>query len=132
MREIKAHLEELYGLRVSSALISRSTDALLDEVCRLKNRAQDRMYPIVIFNALRVKILYADSRMVNNTPACIALDVIRDRYSDAQPVGVERYCAAAQSANCTAGQKLPKAIPSPMISVQARTGPTTATTKISP
>jgi transposase-like protein len=37
-------------------LISRVTDAVLDEVREWQSRALDRMYPIVIFDALRVKI----------------------------------------------------------------------------
>jgi len=68
VRDIQAHLEELYGLRVSSDLISRVTDAVLDEVREWQHRALDRMYPIVIFDALRVKIRDADSRMVKSEP----------------------------------------------------------------
>jgi transposase-like protein len=67
--EIQAHLEDLYGLRVSPDLISRVTDAVLDEVREWQHRALDRMYPIVIFDALRVKIRDADSRMVKIEPA---------------------------------------------------------------
>lgn len=68
MRDIQAHPEELFGLRVSPDLISRVTDAGLDEVREWQNRALDRMYPIVIFDALRVKIRDADSRMVKTRP----------------------------------------------------------------
>lgn len=50
VRDIQAHLEELYGLRVSPDLISRVTDAVLDEVREWQHRALDRMYPIVIFD----------------------------------------------------------------------------------
>ncbi|PUB09955.1 mutator family transposase [Yoonia sediminilitoris] len=60
VRDIRAHLEEVYGLKVSPDLISRVTDAVLDEVREWQSRALDRMYPIVIFDALRVKI--RDSR----------------------------------------------------------------------
>ena len=66
VRDIQAHLEEIYGLRVSPDLISRVTDAVLEEVRDWQHRALDRMYPIVIFDALRVKIRDADSRMVRN------------------------------------------------------------------
>ena len=62
VRDIQAHLEELYCLRVSPDLISRVTDAVLDEVREWQHRALDRMYPIVIFDALRVKIRDADTR----------------------------------------------------------------------
>ena len=66
VRDIRAHLEDVYGLQVSPDLISRVTDAVLDEVREWQSRALDRMYPIVIFDALRVKIRDADSRMVKN------------------------------------------------------------------
>ena len=79
MRDIQAHLEELYGLRVSPDLISRVTDAVLGEVRAWQHRTLDRMYPIVIFDALRVKIRDADSRMVKNKAVYIALGVSRDR-----------------------------------------------------
>lgn len=78
MRDIQAHLEDLYGLRVSPDLISRVTDAVLDEVRDWQHRALDRMYPIVIFDALRVKIRDADSRMVKNKAVYIALGVTRE------------------------------------------------------
>lgn len=55
VRDIQAHLEDLYGLRVSADLISRVTDAVLDEVREWQHRALDRMYPIVIFDALRIE-----------------------------------------------------------------------------
>lgn len=69
VRDIQAHLLDLYGLKVSPDLISRVTDAVLDEVREWQSRALDRMYPIVIFDALRVKIRDADSRMVRNEPS---------------------------------------------------------------
>ncbi len=78
VRDIRAHLEEVYGLQVSPDLISRVTDAVLDEVRDWQSRALDRMYPIVIFDALRVKIRDADSRLVKNKAVYVALGVTRD------------------------------------------------------
>lgn len=78
VRDIRAHLEEVYGLKVSPDLISRVTDAVLDEVREWQSRALDRMYPIVIFDALRVKIRDADSRMVKNKAVYVALGVSRE------------------------------------------------------
>ena len=46
-RDIRAHLEEVYGLRVSADLISRVTDAVLEEVSDWQNRALEPVYPIV-------------------------------------------------------------------------------------
>ena len=66
VRDIRGHLEELYGLEVSPDLISRVTDAVLDEVKEWRSRALDTVYPVVIFDALRVKIRDKDSRIVKN------------------------------------------------------------------
>lgn len=77
VRDIEAHLLDIYGLKVSPDLISRVTDAVLDEVREWQSRALDRMYPIVIFDALRGKIRDADSRMVKNRAAYVALGVTR-------------------------------------------------------
>jgi putative transposase len=54
VRDIRGHLEELYGLEVSPDLISRVTDAVLDEVKEWRARALDAVYPVVIFDAARV------------------------------------------------------------------------------
>jgi len=78
VRDIRAHLEDVYGLQVSPDLISRVTDAVLDEVREWQSRALERMYPIVIFDALRVKIRNTDNRMVKNKAVYVALGVSRD------------------------------------------------------
>ena len=69
-RDIRAHLEEVYGLKVSADLISRVTDAVLEEVSDWQNRALEPMYPIVFLDALRVKI-----RQVKNKDVYVALGV---------------------------------------------------------
>ena len=56
VREIRGHLEELYGIDVSPDLISTVTDAVLETVTEWRNRALDPCYPIVFFDAIRVKI----------------------------------------------------------------------------
>ena len=47
IREIQGHLKELYGTEVSPDLISRVTDAVLDEVKGWQNRPPDPVWPIV-------------------------------------------------------------------------------------
>jgi len=56
VREIQAHLKEMYGTEVSPDLISRVTDAVLEEVKEWQNRPLEALYPIVFFDALRVKV----------------------------------------------------------------------------
>jgi putative transposase len=71
VREIQGHLTELYGIDVSPDLISRVTDAVLDEVREWQNRPLDPVYPIVFFDALRVKI--RDEGLVKNKAVYVAL-----------------------------------------------------------
>ena len=78
VRDIRSHLEELYGLEVSPDLISRVTDAVLDEVKEWRSRALDAVYPVVIFDALRVKIRDKDSRIVKNKAVYLALGITGD------------------------------------------------------
>jgi hypothetical protein len=56
VREIRGHLEELYGIDVSPDLISAVTDTVLEEVAEWQNRALDARFPLVFFDAIRVKI----------------------------------------------------------------------------
>jgi len=55
-REIQGHLEEMYRVEVSPALISTVTDAVLDEVKAWQSRPLDTVYPIVYLDALVVKM----------------------------------------------------------------------------
>lgn len=54
-REIQGHLEEIYGVEVSPALISIVTEAVTEEVKAWQNRPLDALYPIVYMDAIRVK-----------------------------------------------------------------------------
>jgi transposase-like protein len=54
-REIKGHLEQIYNVDVSPDLISRVTNAVLEEVREWQNRPLEKSYAIVYLDALRVK-----------------------------------------------------------------------------
>jgi putative transposase len=56
VRDIQAQLQELYGVEVSSGLISEVTDAVLDEVKIWQSRPLESMYPVVYLDALMVKM----------------------------------------------------------------------------
>ena len=73
MRKIRGHLQELYGVEVSPDLISRVTDAVLEEVRDWQNRPLDAVYPVVFFDALRVKI--GDEGLVRNKAVYLALAI---------------------------------------------------------
>jgi putative transposase len=71
VREIQGHLFELYRVEVSPDLISRVTDAVLEEVRDWQSRPLDPVYPVVFFDALRVKI--RDEGLVKNKAVYVAL-----------------------------------------------------------
>ncbi|HTV84456.1 MAG TPA: IS256 family transposase [Dyella sp.] len=56
VREIQAHLEEMYGAEVSPSLISSVTDAVVDEVKIWQSRPLDRVYPIAYLDCIHVKV----------------------------------------------------------------------------
>ena len=73
VREIQGHLHELYRVEVSPGLISRVTDAVLEEVREWQNRPLDGVYPVVFFDALRVKI--RDEGLIRNEAVYLALAI---------------------------------------------------------
>ncbi|MCB8884140.1 IS256 family transposase [Acidisoma cellulosilytica] len=75
-REIVGHLRDLYGIDVSPDLISTVTDAVLDEIAAWQARPLEPVYPLVFFDALRVKI--RDEGLVRNKAVHIALGVRHD------------------------------------------------------
>ena len=75
-REIVGHLRDLYGIEVSPDLISAVTDAVLGEVAAWQARPLDAIYPLIFFDALRVKI--RDEGLVRNKAVHIALGVRAD------------------------------------------------------
>lgn len=87
-REIAGHLDELYGIDVSPDLISTVTDAVLEEVAAWQQRPIDAAYPLVFFDAIRVKI--RDEGMVRNKAIHIALGVRADGAKEVLGLWVEQ------------------------------------------
>ena len=52
VRDISAHLADLYGVEVGRDTISRVTDAVLEDVAAWRTRPLDPVYPIVYFDAM--------------------------------------------------------------------------------
>lgn len=63
-RDIQAQLQDLYGVDVSAGLISNVTNAVEEERKLWQNRSLERVYPIVYFDALVVKVRQ-DGRVMN-------------------------------------------------------------------
>ena len=55
-RDIEAHLAEIYGVKVGRDLISRVTDAVMEDVREWQQRPLDDVYPVVFLDALVLKI----------------------------------------------------------------------------
>src|SRR3954468_14329001 len=76
VRDIAAHLRELYGVDVGRDTISRVTDAVLDDVIAWRTRPLEAVYPIVYFDALFVKV--REDLSVQNRACYLALGVTCD------------------------------------------------------
>jgi len=87
VREIQAFLREAYGTEVSPDFISSVTDAVMSEVATWQNRPLEPMYPVVFFDALRVKI--REDAVVRNKAVYLALGVQADGRRDILGIWIE-------------------------------------------
>ncbi len=87
-REIQGHIRELYGLDISPDLVSAITDAVLEEVALWQNRPLEASYPLVFFDALRVKI--RDEGLVRNKAIHVALGVRADGTKEVLGLWIEQ------------------------------------------
>jgi transposase-like protein len=88
VREITGHLQEIYGLEVSPDLISTITDEVLAEVEQWQQRPLEAMYPIVYFDALRLKI--RDEGTVKNKAVYLALGIRADGRKEVLGLWIEQ------------------------------------------
>ncbi|MCW7541145.1 IS256 family transposase [Aquabacterium sp. A7-Y] len=87
VREIQAFLAEQYGTEVSPEFISSVTDAVMSEVTAWQSRPLEPMYPVVFFDALRVKI--REDAVVRNKAVYLALGVLPDGTRDILGLWIE-------------------------------------------
>src|SRR6266511_4240717 len=88
VREIQAFLAEMYAVEVSPDLISTVTDAVVAEVTAWQSRPLDPMYPVVFFDALRVKI--RDEATVRSKAIYLALAVLADGHREILGLWIEQ------------------------------------------
>jgi transposase-like protein len=88
VREIRGHLAELYGLEVSPDLISTITDEVIAEAAEWQARPLEAMYPIVYFDALRLKI--RDEGTVRNKAVYLALGIDASGRKDVLGLWIEQ------------------------------------------
>jgi putative transposase len=87
VREIQAFLAEMYAIDVSPDLISSVTDAVLSEVGAWQTRPLEAMYPVVFFDALRVKI--REDAVVRSKSVYLALGILPDGSRDILGLWIE-------------------------------------------
>lgn len=87
VREIQAYLAEMYTVDVSPELVSKVTDAVMSEVAAWQTRPLETMYPVVFFDALRVKI--REDAVVRSKAVYLALGVLADGTRDILGIWIE-------------------------------------------
>jgi putative transposase len=87
VREVQGFLAEQYGTEVSPEFISSVTDAVMAEVGAWQARPLEPMYPVVFFDALRVKM--REDAVVRNKAVYLALGVLPDGTRDILGLWIE-------------------------------------------
>jgi putative transposase len=77
--EIQAHLHEIYGTEVSRETISKITDAVLPDMLAWQSRPLDRVYPVLLIDAIVIKV--RDSQVANR-PVYVVIGVNLDGERD--------------------------------------------------
>ena len=75
-RDIEAHLQEIYGVKVGRDLISKVTDAVMDDARAWQTRPLEDVYPVVFLDALVVKI--RDGGSVQRKACYLAMAITMD------------------------------------------------------
>src|SRR3954447_1312458 len=73
VRDILAHLAEIYDVTVSPDLISTISDSVLKEVTEGQSRPPDRIWPVIVLGAVTCKV--RDNGQVCNKAAHVAVGV---------------------------------------------------------
>ena len=77
--DIQAHLAEIYDTSISRETISKITDRILDDMNAWQNRPLDRLFPVLLIDAIVVKV--RDSQVANR-PVYVAIGVNLDGERD--------------------------------------------------
>jgi len=88
VREIQGFLLDQYKVEISANFISTVTDSVMEAVNEWQNRPLDKSYPVVFFDALRVKI--RDEGSVRNKAVYLALGVGADGLKDVLGIWIEQ------------------------------------------
>jgi len=87
VRDIQAHLSEIYGTDISPSLISTVTDAVVDEVAKWQGRPLDPVWPIIYLDAIVMKV--RDQGVVQNKHVYMALGINVDGKKEVLGLWIE-------------------------------------------
>jgi putative transposase len=93
VREVQGYLEEMYEMPIAADVISTITDEVVAEVTAWQQRPLERVYPVVILDAMRVKI--RDEGVVRNKAVYLAIGVDREGRKDVLGLWIEQTESAA-------------------------------------
>jgi transposase-like protein len=77
--DIQAHLGEIYDTEISRETISKITDRIVEDMLAWQNRPLDRLYPVLLIDAIVIKVRDAQ---VANRPVYVAIGVNLDGERD--------------------------------------------------
>lgn len=77
--DIQSHLLEIYGTEISRETISKITDTIVEDMVAWQNRPLDRLYPVLLIDAIMIKVRDAQ---VANRPVYVAIGVNLDGERD--------------------------------------------------
>ena len=87
-RDIQGHLLDIYNVEVSAELISTVTAGIMDTVREWQNRPLETVYPIVYFDALRIKS--REEGRILNKAVYLAIGVGMDGHKDVLGIWIEK------------------------------------------
>lgn len=74
-RDIQSHVEEMYGLEVTAATVSRITDSIVVHAKEWQSRPLSEIYPIVFFDAIHYKVRQEGKVVSKAAYTCLAIDI---------------------------------------------------------
>jgi len=75
-RDIQSHIQELYGLDVSAALVSNITDKIVEVAIEWQNRPLEGIYPIVFFDAIHYKVKDESKKVISKAAyTCLGVEL---------------------------------------------------------
>jgi putative transposase len=77
--DIANHLADAYGSEVSRDLVSRVTDAIVEDMHTWQNRPLDAVYPVLLIDAIVLKVR---DGQVSNRPVYVAMGITLDGHRD--------------------------------------------------